>query len=132
MDRQQVQRWLDRYVAAWRANERTAIEDLFSADATYRYHPADEPLRGSEAIAKSWLEDPDEPGTWDAWYEPHAVEGDAAAATGVSTYFDDAGDPDRIYDNVFLMRFNDEGRCSDFREWFIARKDVERKVEKLV
>ena len=121
MDRPTLQRWLDDYVAAWRSNDAAAIGELFTADAEYRYHPADEPVFGRDAIVASWLEEPDEPGTWDAWYEPFAVEGARGVATGVSTYFDPDGSPDRVYDNVFVLEFDDEGRCTSFTEWFRQR-----------
>jgi SnoaL-like protein len=121
VDRQGVGRWLDRYVEAWRRNERETIEDLFTSDASYRYRPTEEPLRGREAIAESWLAEADEPGTWDAWYEPYAVEGDAAVAVGVSSYFGEDGKPERVFDNVFVLRFDPEGRCAEFREWFMER-----------
>jgi hypothetical protein len=121
VDRQGVQGWLERYVEAWRRNEREAIEDLFTPDASYRYRPAEEPLRGPQAIAASWLAEPDEPGTWDAWYEPYAVEGDAAVAVGVSSYFGTDGTPERVYDNVFVLRFGPDDRCAEFREWFVQR-----------
>jgi hypothetical protein len=123
MDRSSVQRWLDRYIAAWRTNDAEKITALFAVNAEYRFHPDDDPVRGGEAIAAAWLEEPDEPGTWDAWYEPFAVEGSAAAVAGVSTYFDDDGVIDRVYDNVFLLRFADDGRCSSFTEWFVKRPD---------
>jgi hypothetical protein len=76
---------------------------------------------GRDAIIASWLEEPDEPGSWDAWYEPFAVEGSRGVATGVSTYLDADGTPDRVYDNVFVMEFDDEGRCTSFTEWFRQR-----------
>ena len=43
MTRADVQRWLDRYVAAWKSYDAAEIADLFSAEAEYRYHPWDEP-----------------------------------------------------------------------------------------
>ena len=43
MTRDEVQRWLDDYVAAWRSYDPEAIGDLFGEDAEYRYHPWDEP-----------------------------------------------------------------------------------------
>ena len=58
MDRTVVQEWLDRYVAAWEAYDPDAIGALFSADATYRYHPYDEGddvLQGRDAIVRSWI-----------------------------------------------------------------------------
>ena len=67
---EQVQRWLEAYVDAWRTYDRDAIRALFSDDVAYSYHPYDEPIRGAEAVADSWLEDQDEPGSWEASYGP--------------------------------------------------------------
>ena len=76
MERSEVARWLDAYVEAWKSYDPEAIGGLFSDDCLYRYHPADEPLRGREQIVTSWLEDdPDAPGTYDAAYAPVAVDG---------------------------------------------------------
>jgi hypothetical protein len=69
----------------------------------------------------SWLDDPDEPGSFDASYECFAADGDAAVAIGTSTYFDGHGEVDRVYDNVFVLRFDAVGRCSDFTEWYVKR-----------
>src|SRR5918997_1137393 len=55
MQRGDVDRWLADYVEAWRTYERARIAALFSADAEYRYHPYDEPLRGRDAIVRAWL-----------------------------------------------------------------------------
>ncbi|MDQ3870914.1 MAG: nuclear transport factor 2 family protein [Chloroflexota bacterium] len=118
MDREQVARWLERYVEAWRANDGQVIGNLFTEDAQYRWHPWDEPVRGREAIVAGWLEDPDDPGSWDASYEPVAVDGDVAVARGVSRYFKD-GALDRTYHNIFLIRFDDAGRCREFTEWYM-------------
>jgi ketosteroid isomerase-like protein len=116
VNRSEVQSWLDRYVEVWVSGDRDAIGDLFSEDATYRYHPYDEPVTGRAAIVESWFEDPDEPGSFEARYEPFAVEGDRAVAVGTSTYA--TGD---VYDNVFTLRFDGDGRCSEFTEWFMKR-----------
>ncbi len=123
MDDRGVQRWLDRYIEAWRGADAAAIAELFGRDAEYRYHPADDPILGPEAIAASWLEDQDPPGSWDAWYHPYLVEGTRSVATGVSTYFGEDGTVDRVYDNVFLLAFDDEARCVRFTEWFVQRPD---------
>ncbi len=126
MHRDDVQRWLDRYIEAWRANERGPIEALFTEDASYRYHPYDEEaVHGREAIATSWLDDVDDPDAWDAHYEPYAVDGDRAVATGWSRFVPTAEEPERTYHNVFLMRFGPDGRCSQFTELFMLEKGPE-------
>ena len=51
-----------------------------------------------------------------------AVDGDTVVATGTSSYRDEAGGPVvRTYDNCFVIRFDDEGRCCDFTEYYIRR-----------
>jgi hypothetical protein len=121
MRREDVSDWLERYAAAWKSGERGEIEALFGDDARYRYHSYDEPLVGPAAIADSWLDDPDEPGTFDASYECFAADGNAAVAIGTSTYFKADGEVDRVYDNVFVLRFETGGRCSEFTEWYVKR-----------
>ena len=107
-----VRAWLDAYVAAWRSYG--GIRDLFTADAEYRYHPYDEPLRGRDAIAADWLSDRDEPGSWEARYEPLLVDGDRAVASGETRYA--AG---RTFSNLFVLAFDGEGRCRSFTEWYV-------------
>ncbi|WP_151084111.1 nuclear transport factor 2 family protein [Nocardioides cynanchi] len=131
MDRDSAQAWLDRYVAAWRSYDPTAIGDLFSADVTYRYHPDDEPTVGREAVVASWLGEGDDsgastrdaPGTYDASYTPFAVDGDRVVATGTSTYRDAPGGPvTKVFHNCFLMSFDDEGRCREFTEFYTQER----------
>jgi ketosteroid isomerase-like protein len=113
-----VNGWLARYVAAWESRDRAEIAALFTEDARYGYHPYKEPVVGREAVVDAWLEDEDEPGSFEAAYECYAVDGDRAVATGTSTY---VGDEPRVYDNVFLLRFAADGRCSEFTDYYVKR-----------
>ena len=117
MTRDDVQRWLDAYVAAWRSYDPEAIGDLFSEDVSYAYQPYRGPVIGRAAIVADWLESPDEPGSWEAHYEPYAVDGDRAVSVGTSRYVAE----DKLYHNVFLLRFDDEGRCAEFVEYWRLR-----------
>jgi ketosteroid isomerase-like protein len=126
MQHDDVDRWLARYIEAWRTNESERIAALFSADAEYRYHPSDEPVRGRDAIVSSWLGEgdssPDQPGAWEAEYRAFAVDGDVAVAIGSTTYATEPGGPvDRIFDNCFVLRFDADGRCREFTEWYVKR-----------
>jgi ketosteroid isomerase-like protein len=130
MDRQSAQDWLDRYVAAWESYDRDDVAALFSEDVEYRYHPYDEPVRGRDSVVAAWREEAefpgasgrDEPGIYDGSYRAVAIDGDVAVAVGQSTYTDGPDGPvAEVYDNCFLLRFNDEGRCREFTEWFVKR-----------
>ena len=114
-----LQAWLDAYVAAWRSYDAAAIGALFTEDACYAYHPwdsGDEMVRGRAAIVASWLEHPDEPGSWEAAYRPGLIDGDRATAVGVTRYHSDGN----VFDNLWELRFAG-GRCAEFVEWYMQR-----------
>lgn len=130
VDTASVAAWLDAYVAAWKSYDPEAIGALFADDVKYRFHPYDDPVEGREAVVESWLgkgehegaPGRDEEGTYNASYRPIAVDGDVAVASGSSTYTRGPGGPiDEIYDNCFVMRFDADGRCREFTEWFVKR-----------
>jgi hypothetical protein len=82
----------------------------------------DDAARGRDAIVASWLDEPDEQGSWTAEYRPWIVEGDRAVAVGVSRYLADGGSTiEREYHNVFLLEFDSDGRCREFTELYMLR-----------
>ena len=120
-----VQAWLNRYAEAWRTYDRDAIASLWTDDAEYRWHPADEPERGRNAIVEAWLTNKDKPGTYAGDYRPFVGNGDRAVAVGTSTYWTDATRTKvrRVYYNNWLLEFAEDGRCSSFTEyWMEPRK----------
>ena len=117
-----VSTWLNGYVQAWKTYDKEAIGALFSEDAVYYDSPFSEGVRGREAIVASWLEKPDEAGTYDAHYEPVLIEGDRAVTNGQSRYFEQDGKTlKKVWDNVFMLRFDEQGRCKEYREWYMER-----------
>ncbi len=122
IDRTTVAQWLRDYVSAWKSYDPTAISALFSEDAGYRYNPYDQPIRGREAIVAAWTdpENRDQPGSFEAEYTPLAVEDSSAVAHGRTRYFKADGKTiERQYDNLFVLQFDDNGRCLDFCEWYM-------------
>jgi ketosteroid isomerase-like protein len=131
MDRQAAQSWLDAYVSAWQSYDRAEIAALFADEVVYRYHPGDEPTVGIDAVVASWLGEGDQetastrdaPDTYDASYAPVALDGDVVVATGTTTYRETPEGPvTQVFDNCFVMRFDDSGRCADFVEYYVRRR----------
>lgn len=125
MDRANAQRWLDAYVHAWLTYDPQEIGALFSDDAEYYYSPFSEVVRGREAIVTAWAapDRRDAPGTYQAHYEPLAVDGQVVVANGRSRYFEaDGTTPTRTFDNIYVIRFDDAGRCTEFKEWYMEVK----------
>ena len=126
MTRDDVQRWLDDYIAAWLSYDADDIGELFSEDAEYRYQPWAEPVVGREAIVGDWLEGRDTAGTYTAHYAPYAVDGDTAVAIGESRYTHPDGSMRTLYHNVYLLKFDTDGRCESFTELFMELPESRR------
>ena len=73
-------------------------------------------VRSREAIVADWLEEQDEPGTWEASYRPSVVEGQLAVSQGTTSYTNG-----EFFWNLWTLRFEDENRCAEFVEWFMVR-----------
>jgi ketosteroid isomerase-like protein len=122
-----VQAWLDAYSRAWETYDANDVAALFSEDAEYRYHPADDPVRGRDDIVRAWVapegneSDRDAAGTYKGEYRPYAVDGNRAVAVGTSTYWSDASRSkvERLYYNNWLLEFDDDGKCRSFTEYWM-------------
>lgn len=126
MTHDEVQAWLDRYIAAWASNDGADIRALFTEDAIYSYRPwesEEHTVTGRQAIIDSWLEHPADPSMWEASYRPYVVEGNRAVAVGWSRYFAIKDLPERLFHNAYLLEFDGAGRCSSFHEfWFLEKE----------
>jgi hypothetical protein len=125
-----VQRWIDAYAKAWETYAPEDIGTLFTDDAEYRWHPADDPEKGRDTIVFAWLHpggnasSRDKPGTYAMDVKPYAVEGNKAVAVGICTYWTDTSRSKvaRIYYNNWLLEFGPDGKCSSFTEyWMVPR-----------
>ena len=115
MDRAQVEHWVAGYETAWRSPGTGALGDLFAPGVSYLPSPWARPVEGLPALAEWWeagRDGPDEAFTMTS--EVVAVEGDTAVVRVAVDY----GDPDgQRWRDLWVMRFDGEGRCLAFEEW---------------
>jgi len=109
--------WLDAYLRAWTSNDSGDIGDLFADDAVYRPTPFADEVRGRDAIVADWLTRRDEPGTWS--FESEVVC--ATPSLGVATCRIVYLAPPAEYRTIWLVRFDDVGRATEFAEWWMER-----------
>ncbi|MCL5429248.1 MAG: nuclear transport factor 2 family protein [Chloroflexi bacterium] len=117
--KREVERWLEGYVKAWKSNSPRKIARLFTEDAQYSTGPFDESWIGQEAIIDGWVGIGDQPGDWTFDYEIVAVDDDLGMMVGTTVYKGDIG----TFSNVWLIRLAEDGRCKEFREWFVKKRD---------
>jgi len=110
--------WMDGYIEAWTSNDRFDIAALFAPAAVYDPQTADGERHGHEEIISFWQEIGDEPDNWDFEWQPLVETDDLAVITGTTRY----QDPPASYRNLFVIRFEPDGRCRDFTEWYIEEE----------
>jgi len=118
MKKADVERWLADYLKAWKSNKPQEIAKLFTEDALYSTGPFDEPWLGQEAIIDGWVAIGDQPADWTFEYEVLAADGDLGVMHGTTVY-KEAG----TFSNIWLIRLAKDGRCKEFREWFVRKLD---------
>jgi ketosteroid isomerase-like protein len=113
---------MDAYRRAWTYNDPADIRSLFAEDAVYRTEPYATPWRGRHAIVDFWLERKDEPGDTEFTWHPLAVTDDVAIVVGETRY----RTPPRTFSNLWVIRLDPEGRCTEFTEWWMERPSSAR------
>lgn len=114
MDRSAVEEWVSQYERAWRSRGTALLAELFAPEATYSMAPFEEPHRGRAAIERLWEAERDgheEQFTLET--EIVAVEGDTGVVRAEVVY----AAPPRHYRDLWVERFDDDGRCLAFEEW---------------
>ena len=120
MDAGAVDRWMEGYIRAWTTNDPGDIGSLFTEDARYFTAPHRAPWNGRQEIVEGWLGRKDEQGQWDFRHEVVAMADDVAFVRGWTTYYDQ-GSPN--YSNLFVIRLTEDGRCSEFTEWWMEAQE---------
>jgi ketosteroid isomerase-like protein len=118
MDRADVRRWAHRYEEAWRSPGTDLLAELFSDDASYRVSPWAEPIIGVAALGTFWDDErdgPDEEFTMTS--EVVAVDGDTSVLRVEVRY---GGDEPAVWRDLWVLRFDESGRCRAFEEWPFA------------
>ncbi|MGP8002124.1 MAG: YybH family protein [Streptosporangiaceae bacterium] len=114
-DRAMVRRWLADYEAAWRTSGTAGLAGLFSHDASYLQSPYEPPVTGLPAIERMWdaeREGPDE--VFSLATDILAVDGGTAVIRAEVHY---GNPPGQEYRDLWVIRLDDDGRCSWFEEW---------------
>jgi len=107
--------WIQGYIKAWTSNHPDDIAALFSEDADYYTLPFREPWSGRDTIVEEWIARDDQPGTWTFEYDWLAIEGGTGVLRGLATY------TKSTYSNIWLINLDEDGRCYEFREWWVKK-----------
>ena len=118
MTREDLDRWLSDYGAAWQARDGEQAAALFADDGRYCWGPLEPPLQGRDATRARWTEATRDQRNVAFRHELLGIDGNRGFARWWTT-FDEEGSRFEL-DGVFVLDFADEGLCSQLQEWWAA------------
>ena len=110
--------WLEAYGRASIQNDPQASAELFASNAEYYETPFDTPMIGRHAIRKYWEMGAKTLKDKDASYEVLSVKDNLGIARWQSKFTDVYSGKRLVMDCVFLVEFDNNKKCSVFREWW--------------
>lgn len=113
-----VSRWVRAYELAWRTAGAEPLTDLFAQDVVYRPSPWAEPSIGLAALSRFWEAERDGPDeVFTLRSEIVALDG-RVAVVRVSVDYEDVASG--RWRDLWVLRFDADGRCTEFEEWPFA------------
>jgi hypothetical protein len=116
-------RWMDAYGRASVENDAKASVELFSPGAKYYETPFDEPMVGRKAIYQYWLTGATTLKDKESTYEILSVRDNTGIARWKSKFTDIKSGRRFALDCLFLVEFDEDGKCSVFSEWWHLKAD---------
>jgi hypothetical protein len=115
-------RWLNDYGRASAENNPQASAALFAEDANYYETPFAEPIAGREAIYQYWGKGAQRLTDKSSSYEILAVKDNLGIARWQAKFTVIESGKRLALDCLFLVEFDDNDKCSVFREWWHLRE----------
>ncbi len=118
---QQFASWMEMYCQASRENDARASSELFALDAKYYETPFSEPMIGRAAIYQYWLKGAQTLKDKEFSYQILSVEDNYGIARWQSSFTIIESGKRIALDSLFLVQFEENGLCREFREWWHLR-----------
>lgn len=118
--------WLESYGTAWEQGDPERAGKLFDVDAQYYETPFSEALKGRNAIKEYWDTGPGS-SQQDVLFDFHILS--FKESLGIAHWtaeFTRKTNGARVkLDGILSARFNDQGKCVLFREWWHSEENTE-------
>ncbi len=114
--------WIRSYCEAWEKADEDLVASLFTPDASYRSSPFREPFRGQAEIRAYWRRGAGHQRETRVRMGSPFVDGRRVAVEWWATMIEE--DEAVTLPGCLILRFADDGRCSDLREYWHLEADV--------
>lgn len=116
------QKWMETYGRASAENDPQASANLFAENAVYYETPFAHPMVGRDAIFKYWDKGARTLKDKESTFEILTVRDQRGIARWQSRFTIIESSKRLALDCLFLIEFNEKGKCQTFREWWHHRE----------
>lgn len=109
---------LDIYGRASKENDAKASSELFALDAKYYEPPFEKPMVGRDAIYQYWSQGAQDYKDKESIYEVLSLKGYLGIARWQSQFTNIDTGKRHALDCIFLVEFDEDGKCSVYRDWW--------------
>jgi SnoaL-like domain len=117
---EELDRWLDVYGRAWENKDVDGFVECFTADALYFWGPWGDPLQGHDGIRAATEQAVSGQDNVRFGHESLAFTPDGRGIARWWVSMDVPGEGVEL-EGIFLVTLDEDGRCTDFREWWNSR-----------
>jgi hypothetical protein len=114
--------WLARYETAWETRNADLAASLFTTDATYHEMPFEAPIVGQKGIRDYWARVTADQRDIDFKSRPIVASDRTGVAEWTATFRSESSGATIELNGVFVLEFDDAGRCTSLREWWHVRQ----------
>ncbi len=111
--------WIEAYGRAWEERDPDAAAALFTEDALYKVTPFRSAHAGREAIREYWRSATSSQDRVRVRFGEPVAAGERVSVEWWTTLVTDGGD-DLTLTGCLLLRFGDDGLCTELREYWFA------------
>lgn len=114
--------WFSKLGKAWEGKDSQAIPPLFADKFEYYETPFEKPYTTKEGLLKLWEEVPVSQKDIKFDFDIIAISNNIATAHWHTSFTRTKQDKKAILDGIFLIRLNNKGLCTLFKQWWIAKE----------
>lgn len=113
-----IKNWIELYKKAWEERDPEGVVSIFSPDAVYWETPFLN-HNGRDAIYRYWQDVPCQ--TQDITFAYKILNAEEGLAHWTAEFT--KNDQKHFLDGIFILSFDDQGRCSLLREWWHSKTE---------
>ena len=113
----QLTEWLDAYGEAWESRDPDKAAGLFAENSSYQVTPYEEAHMGQAGVHQYWAGVTANQTNIKFEYRPLSITDNMGIAHW-SAQFDVPGDIHLELNGIFILEFDEDGKCTKLREWW--------------